>query len=75
MQAMKVIERIAYSLVRQVMTIDWVPWEDLYSDGIVIIAYSMEEYVHKLLTWKEGMKRKRLSERVEDDNHDLWYRP
>ena len=45
MQAMKVIERIAYSLVRQVMTIDWVPWEDLYADGIVIIAYSMEEYV------------------------------
>ena len=27
MQAMKVIKRIAYCLVRQVMTIDWVPWE------------------------------------------------
>ena len=75
MQAMKVIERIAYILVRQVMTIDWVPWEDLYADGIVIIAYSMEEYVHKLLTWKEGMERKRLSERGEDHNHDLCYRP
>ena len=46
MQAMKVIERIAYSLIRQVMTIDWVPWEDLYADGIAIIAYFMEEYVH-----------------------------
>ena len=71
MQAMKVIERIANSLVIQVMTIDWVPWEDLYADGIVIIAYSMEEYVHKLLTWKEGMERKKLSERGEDDNHGL----
>ena len=73
-QAMKVIEKIAYSLVRQVMTIDWVPWEDLYTDGIVIIVYSMEEYVHKLLTWKEGIERKRLSERGEDNNHDLCYR-
>ena len=36
MQAMKVIEIIATSLVRQVMTTDWVPWEDLYADGIVI---------------------------------------
>ena len=75
MQVMKVIERIAYSHVRQVMTIDWVPCEDLYVDGIVIIAYSMEEYAHKLLTWKEGMERKRLSDRGEDDNHDLCYRP
>ena len=75
MQAMKVIGRIAYTPVRQVMTIDWVPWEDLYADGIVIIAYSMEEYVHKLLAWKEGMERKRLSERGEDNNHDLCYRP
>ena len=32
-------------------------------------------YVHKLLTWKEGMERKRLSERGEDNNHDLCYRP
>ena len=70
MQAMKVIERIAYSRVRQLMTIDWVSWEDLYADGIVIVAYSMEEYVHKLLTLKEVMERKRLSERGEDDNHD-----
>ena len=72
---MKVIERIACSLVRQVMTIDWVLWEDLYADDRVITAYSMEEYVHRLLTWKEGMERKRLSERGEDDNHDLCYRP
>ena len=52
-----------------------VPWDDLYADGIVIIAYSMEEYVHRLLTWKEGMERKGLSEREEDHKHDLWYRP
>ena len=75
MQAMKVIERIAYSRVRQLMTIDWVSWEDLYADGIVIVAYSMEEYVHKLLTLKEVMERKRLSECGEDDNHDQCYRP
>ena len=75
MQAMKVIERIAYSRVRQLVTIDWVSWEDLYADGIVIVAYSMEEYVHKLLTLKEVMERKRLSERGEDDNHDPCYRP
>ena len=74
-QAMKVIERIAYSLVRQVMTIDWVPWENFYADGIVIIAYSMEEYIHRLLTWKKGMERKELSEHGEDDNNDLCYRP
>ena len=69
-QAMKVIERIAYSLVRQVITIDL---GDLYADGIVIIALSMEEYIHRLLTWK-GMERKGLSERGEDDNHNLCYR-
>ena len=72
--AMKVIERIAYSLVRQVMTTG-VPREDLYADGIVIIAYSMKEYIHRLLTWKKGMERKGLSERGEDHNHDLCYRP
>ena len=31
-QAMKVIERIAYCLVRQVMTIDWGTLGDLYAD-------------------------------------------
>ena len=41
----------------------------------VIIAYSMEEYIHRLLTWKKGMERKGLSERGEDHNHDLCYRP
>ena len=56
-QAIKVIERIAYSLVRQVMTIDWGTLGDLYADDIVIIAYSMEEYIHRPLTWKKGMER------------------
>ena len=41
----------------------------------VIIAYSMEEYIHRLLTWKKVMERKGLSERGEDHNHDLCYRP
>ena len=74
-QAMKVIGRITYSLVRQVMTIDWGALGNLYADDIVIIAYSVEEYIHRLVTWKKGMERKGLSERGEDHNHDLCYRP
>ena len=37
-----------------------VPWEDLYSDDLVIIAESLEECVRRLLTWKEAMKKKGL---------------
>ena len=75
-QAMKVIERIAYSLVRQVMIIYWgTLGGPPKTDGIVISAYSMEEYIHRLLTWKKGMERKGLSERREDHNDDLCYRP
>ena len=37
-----------------------VPWEDLYTDDLVIIAESLEEYVRRLLTWKEAMKEKGL---------------
>ena len=72
-QAMKVIERIAYSLVRQVMTIDWgtlgrplCRWH---------CHYSIEEYIHRLLTWKKAMERKGLSECGEVHNHDLCYKP
>ena len=54
---MKVIERIAYSLIRQAVTINWSTLGGLYADAIVIIADSMEECVHRLLTWKEGMER------------------
>ena len=35
-----------------------VPWEDLYD--LVIIAESLEEWVRRLLTWKEAMKKKGL---------------
>ena len=42
--------------------------------ALSLLLYSMEEYVHRLLTWKEGMERKGLGERGEDHNHDLWYR-
>ena len=48
---MKVIERIAYSLIRQTVTINWSTLGGLYADAIVIIADSMEECVHRLLTW------------------------
>ena len=37
-----------------------VPWEDQYADDLVIIAELLEECVRKLLTWKEGMEKKRL---------------
>ena len=37
-----------------------VPWEDLYADDLVIIAESLEEYVRRLLTWKEAMEKKGL---------------
>ena len=56
-QAMKVIERIAYSLIRQVVTINWSTLGGLYADALVIIADSMVECVRRLLTWKEGMER------------------
>ena len=56
-QAMKVIERIAYSLIRQVVTINWSTLGGLHADALVIIADSMEECVRRLLTWKEGMER------------------
>ena len=37
-----------------------VPWEDLYTDDLVIIAESLEECVRRLLTWKEAMEKKGL---------------
>ena len=54
---MKVIDRIAYSLIRQVVTINWSSLGGLYSDALVIIADSMGECVRRLLTWKEGKER------------------
>ena len=54
-QAMKVIERIAYSL--QVVTINWSTLGGLYSDALDIIADSMGECVRRLPNWKEGMER------------------
>ena len=37
-----------------------VPWEDLYTDDLVIIADSLEECVSRLLIWKEAMEKKGL---------------
>ena len=54
---MKVIKGIAYSLIRQVVTINWSTSGGLYADALVIIADSMGECVRRLLTWKEGMQR------------------
>ena len=77
---MKVIEStcIAYSVVRQVMTIDWGTFGGplcRLQCHYCINMYSMEEYVHRLLTSKEGIERKGLRDHGEDHNHDLWYRP
>ena len=49
---MKVNERIALSLIRQVVTINWSTLGGLYADALVIIADSMGECVRILLTWK-----------------------
>ena len=37
-----------------------VPWKDLYTDDLVIIADSLEECVRRLFIWKEAMKKKGL---------------
>ena len=49
---MKNIERIAYSLFRQVVTINWSTLGGLYADALVIIADSMGECDRRPLTWK-----------------------
>ena len=48
-QAMKVIVRIAYSLIRQVVTINWSTLGGLYAVTLVIIADSTGECVRRLL--------------------------
>ena len=50
-QAMKVIERIAYILIRQVVTINLSTLGGLYADALVIIVDSMGECVRRLLFW------------------------
>ena len=35
-----------------------VPWENLYADGLVIIAESLLECIRRILTWKEAMEEK-----------------
>ena len=37
-----------------------VPWEDLSAGDLFIIAKSLEEFVRRLLTWKEAMEKKGL---------------
>ena len=47
-----------------------VPWEDLYTNDLVIIAESFKEYVRRLLTWKEAMEEKGQSKCRKDEDHD-----
>ena len=56
-QAMKEIERIAWSLIGQVVTIKCSTLGGIYAVALIIIADSMEECVRRLLPWKEGMER------------------
>ena len=37
-----------------------VPWEDLYAGDLIIIADSLDEFVRRLLIWKEAMEKKGL---------------
>ena len=53
---MEVIERIACSLIRQVVTINWSTLGGLYAEVLVMIADSMGECVRRLLTWKEVLR-------------------
>ena len=39
---------------------DGVLWEDIYADDLVIIAYSLEECVRRVLIWKEAMEKNGL---------------
>ena len=52
-----------------------VPWEDLYTNGLVVIAELFEECVRRLLTWKEAMEEKGQSKCRKAEDHDLWYGP
>ena len=49
-QSVKIIERIAYSLKRQVGLLTGVPLENIYADDLVIIADSIEKCVRRILT-------------------------
>ena len=44
-----------------------VPWKDLFTNDLVIIAELLEECVRRLLTWKEAMEEKGRK----DEDHDL----
>ena len=58
-----VLSRCSSSLCLKVLSREFpsgVPWEDLYAGDLVIIAESLEEYVRRLLTWKEAIEKKGL---------------
>ena len=54
---------LLFIIVMEALSLEFragVPWEDLYVDDLVIIADSLEEYVRRLLIWKEAMEKKGL---------------
>ena len=58
-----VLSQLLFIIVLEALSREFhsgVPWEDLYSDDLVIIVESLEECVRRLLTWKEAMEKKGL---------------
>ena len=54
-----VLSRLLFFIVLEALPCEFcsgVPWEDLYTNDLVIIAESLEECVRKILTWKEAME-------------------
>ena len=58
-----VLSPFLFIIVLEALSLEFqagVPWEDLYAYDLVIIAYSLEECVRRLLIWKEAMEKKGL---------------
>ena len=59
--ARSVLSPLLFIILREALSREFrsgVRWENLHADDLVIIAESLEEYVRRLLTWKEAMDKK-----------------
>ena len=73
-----VLSRLLFIIVLEALPREFcsgVPWEDLYTSDLVVIAESFEECVRRLLTWKEAMEEKGQSKCRKEEDYDLWYGP
>ena len=58
-----VLSLLLFIIVLEVLSREFrsgISWEDLYADGLIIIAESLKECVRRLLTWKKAMEEKGL---------------